>query len=142
MDVTLGSLWGESLGVLEGLGWLDDAESSSSSSSSGGGGSEEEEEEETEGSAARRRAVLRQSAARSMSNRGVPFFEEMLEDSRLGKIKRRSGAHVGADGSTVEWHVVELDGEEGVDALMNDRVEAGGGSAESGNGNKRVKLSD
>lgn len=136
MDVTLGSLWGESLGVLEGLGWLDDAESSGSSGSASGG--EEEEEEGKEVSAARRRQDLRASAARSMSNRSVPFFEEMLEDSRLGKIKRRSGAHVRADGSTVEWTFVELDGEESGDAVMDDRVEAV--SAESGNGNKRVRL--
>lgn len=131
MDVTLGSLWGDSLELLEGLGWLDDAESSSSTS-----GGEEEEQEVP----ATSRRVLRQSAARSMSNRGLPFFEEMVEESRLGKIKRRSGAHVGADGRTVEWHVVELDGEEGGDAVMDDRVV--GVSAESGNGNKRVKLGD
>jgi hypothetical protein len=131
MDVTLGSLWGESLGVLEGLGWLDDTESSSN-----GSGCEEEEEEQA---ASSRRGELRQSAARSMSNRGLPFFEKMVEDSRLGRIKRRSGAHVGADGSSVEWHVVELDGEEGGDdALMDDRVV----SAETGNGNKRLKLGD
>jgi hypothetical protein len=129
MDVTLGSLWGESLGVLKGLGWLDDAESSSN-------GSAEEEEEEAS-AATSRRGLLRQSAARSMSNRGLPFFEEMVDDSRLGRIKRRSGAHVGADGSTVEWSVVELDGEEGVDAVMGESVAAG-----SGNGNKRVKLGD
>jgi hypothetical protein len=72
-----------------------------------------------------------------MSNRGLPFFEEMVEDSRLGRIKRRSGAHVGADGSTVEWSVVELDGEDGADAVMGEAV-----SSESGNGNKRVKLGD
>jgi hypothetical protein len=130
MDVTLGSLWGESLGVLEGLGWLDDAESSSN-------GSAEEEEEEAS-AATSRRGLLRQSAARSMSNRGLPLFEEMVDDSRLGRIKRRSGAHVGADGSTVEWSVVELDGGEGGgDAVMGEAV-----AAEGGNGNKRVKLGD
>jgi hypothetical protein len=127
MDVTLGSLWGESLGVLEGLGWLDDASESSSNA----------DEEEEVSAAASRRGLLRQSAARSMSNRGLPFFEEMVEDSRLGRIKRRSGAHVRADGSTVEWSVVELDGEDGADAVMGEAV-----SSESGNGNKRVKLGD
>lgn len=125
MDVTLGSLWGESLGVLEGLGWLNDDVSSNG----------EEEEIATSGP----RGILRQSAARSMSNRGLPFFEEMVDDSRLGKIKRRSGAHVGVDGRTVEWHVVELEGEDGGgDAVMGDGVI----SAETGNGNKRLKLGD
>ena len=126
MDVTLGSLWGESLGVLEGLGWLNDDVSSNG---------DEEEEIATSGP----RGILRQSAARSMSNRGLPFFEEMVDDSRLGKIKRRSGAHVGVDGRTVEWHVVELEGEDGGgDAVMGDGVI----SAETGNGNKRLKLGD
>ena len=142
MDVTLGSLWGESLGVLEGLGLLEDSESGSSRGSSAGGEEEEEEErrQEEEASATRQRGVWRQSAARSMSNRGLPFFEDMLEDSRLSRIKRRSGAHVGVDGRTVEWHVVELDGGEdgGGDAVMDDRVEA----AETSNGNKRLKLGD
>ena len=128
MDVTLGSLWGESLGVLEGLGWLDDASESSSNV---------DEEEESSAAATNRRGLLRQSAARSMSNRGLPFFEEMVDDSRLGRIKRRSGAHVRADGSTVEWSVVELEGDEGGDAVMEEAV-----SSESGNGNKRVKLGD
>ena len=131
MDVTLGSLWGESLGVLEGLGWLDDAESSSSNG-------EEDEAEVPTAVTTSRRGLLRQSAARSMSNRGLPLFEEMVDDSRLGRIKRRSGAHVGADGSRVEWSVVELDGEEGGgDAVMGEAV-----AAEGGNGNKRVKLGD
>lgn len=69
----------------------------------------------------------------------LALFEEMVDDSRLGKIKRRSGAHVGVDGRTVEWHVVELEGEDGGgDAVMGDGVI----SAETGNGNKRLKLGD
>jgi len=112
MDVTLGSLWSESLNVLEKLGWLDDESS-------------EEEEGSSDGRLAR-------PTAGSMRNRGMPYFEELVEDSRLGKIKRRRGGHVDADGREVQWEVTEV--VEG-DAVME-------GMAEAGNGNKRLKMGD
>lgn len=113
MDVTLGSLWSESLGLLEELGWLD-----------------EESNGEEEGSGSGSGKVV----AGSMKNRGMPYFEEMVEDSRLGKIKRRRGGGVGAGGREVMWEVTEIEGEDG-DAVMQ-------GVAEGGNGNKRLKLGD
>jgi len=48
--------------------------------------------------------------------RGTPWFEEMIEGSELGRMKRRRGGHTSADGKTkVEWEVVEFgdDNEEG-----------------------------
>jgi hypothetical protein len=116
MDVTLGSLWSESLGVLEGLGLLE-------SESSGG--------EEEEGSSQKR--VVRSSEG-SMRNRGMPYFEEMVEDSRLGRIKRRRGGRVGADGSEVQWEITEIEGGDGDEIMM------GMGGEGSGNGNKRLKM--
>ena len=45
--------------------------------------------------------------------RGVPWFEEMVEGSNLGRIKRRRGGQTSADGRiTYEWEVVEVGGEE------------------------------
>ncbi|KAM0706463.1 hypothetical protein Q7P35_005790 [Cladosporium inversicolor] len=115
MDVTLGSLWGESLGVLERLGWFEDESSG----------------EEDVGE----RAVRRRTAG-SMSNRGMPYFEGLVEDSKLGKIKRRRGGHVDAEGREVQWEVTEIEGGDGnEDTVMESAVEVG-------NGNKRLKMGD
>lgn len=46
--------------------------------------------------------------------RGVPWFEEMVQGSEMGRIKRRRGGETSADGrSRVEWEVVEIGGDEG-----------------------------
>lgn len=124
MDVTLGSLWGESLELLESLGWLDES-------------SEEEDGQSSEQDTGLTRTA---TTPGSMRNRGMPYFEEMVEDSRLGKIKRRRGGHTSADGNTVEWEVTEMEGDEN-DTIMKEVVE-GSASAETGNGNKRLKLGD
>ena len=119
MDVTLGSLWGESLSSLERLGWFEDE--------SGG------EEDVGEGTS---RVVERRRTAGSMSNRGLPYFEELVEDSKLGKIKRRRGGHVDAEGREVQWEVTEIEGGDGnEDTVMESAVEVG-------NGNKRLKMGD
>lgn len=46
---------------------------------------------------------------------GTAWYEEMIEGSKLGRIKRRRGGQSGSDGrSTVEWDVMEfLDDEDG-----------------------------
>jgi len=55
--------------------------------------------------------------------KGVPWFEEMVEGSALGRLRRRRGWQTSADGSsTLEWEVVEFEGGEGGDG-------AEGGSA-------------
>ncbi|KAM0719775.1 hypothetical protein Q7P37_003908 [Cladosporium fusiforme] len=126
MDVTLGSLWSESVSLLEEMGWV------------GGESSEEEEGGIEESAQAKKKKSVQISAA--MRNRGMPFFEELMEDSRLGRIKRQRGGHAGADGrSRVEWEITEIEsgGGDGEDAVMQE-----GESVESGNGNKRLKLGD
>lgn len=40
--------------------------------------------------------------------RGAPWFEEMVENSRLGRLKQQRGGHTSRDGSVkVEWEVME-----------------------------------
>lgn len=117
MDVTLGSLWGESLSLLERLGWFEDESSG---------------EEDAEGVG--ERAVRRRTAG-SMSNRGMPYFEELVEDSKLGKIKRRRGGHVDSEGREVQWEVTEIESGSDGDAVMES-------VGEGGNGNKRLKMGD
>lgn len=120
MDVTLGSLWGESLSLLERLGWFEDESSG--------------EEDVGEGLSTSR--VVKRRTAGSMSNRGMPYFEELVEDSKLGKIKRRHGGHVDAEGREVQWEVTEIEvGGGNEDTVMESAVEVG-------NGNKRLKMGD
>ncbi|KAG6999595.1 hypothetical protein G7Y79_00033g067830 [Physcia stellaris] len=58
-----------------------------------------------------RTAVTRRSSDREV--RGVPWFEEMVEGSDLGRIKRRRGGKTSTDGRTkYEWEVVEIGGDE------------------------------
>lgn len=41
-------------------------------------------------------------------HRGAQWFEELVEDSLLRKIKRQKGNHTSTDGSTrVEWEIME-----------------------------------
>ena len=45
---------------------------------------------------------------------GNPWFEEMIEGSKMGRIKRRRGGQSSSDGRAhVEWEVVEYESEEG-----------------------------
>ena len=41
--------------------------------------------------------------------KGQPWFEEMIEGSQLGNLRRRRGGRTSTDGKTkVEWEVLEL----------------------------------
>jgi len=43
-----------------------------------------------------------------VEHRGAQWFEKLVENSPLGRIKRQKGIHTSADGSTrVEWEVME-----------------------------------
>ena len=53
--------------------------------------------------------------------KGQPWFEDIIEGSELGRIRRRRGGKTDSDGKTrVEWEVVEFNAE--------DRVPSEGGS--------------
>ena len=57
-------------------------------------------------------SVMRRDEGREA--RGMPWFEEMVEGSELGRIKRRRGGETSPDGSTrIEWEVVEIGGDGG-----------------------------
>ena len=46
---------------------------------------------------------------------GNPWFEEIIEGSELGRIKRKRGGHTSADGkSKFEWEVVEMNDDDQV----------------------------
>jgi hypothetical protein len=42
--------------------------------------------------------------------KGIPWFEDMIKGSQLGRIRRRSGGHISSDGkSRIEWEIVEIE---------------------------------
>ncbi len=66
------------------------------------------EERMDESTGAAPRAVSRRTTD-TMRNVGMPYFEEMVENSPLGWIKRQKGGHTSRDGrTTVEWEVTEI----------------------------------
>ena len=51
---------------------------------------------------------------------GTPWFEEMIQGSELGRIKRRRGGGTSSDGHTkVEWEISEFEGGEGDVAIAS-----------------------
>lgn len=68
------------------------------------------------------------STSQGREVRGVPWFEEMVEGSTLGRIRRRRGGETSQDGRTrVEWEVMEFDGGEdgsssGVTGIMKRKI--------------------
>lgn len=51
--------------------------------------------------------------------RGTPWFEEMIEGSELGRMRRRRRGRTGADGKTkVELEVMEFGGDDGEGGLI------------------------
>jgi len=96
--LTLGSLHDEDLDKLEDLG-LSDADSEP----------EEVDIERQSRPEPAGRAVLK--PAQGAQNRGAPWFESLVQDTKLGKIKRQRGGQESADGtSRVEWEVFEFTG--------------------------------
>lgn len=157
LDVTLGSLLNESLDKLEALSIIPDLEENDDEE-------EEEEERPARGEQGLRRGGIvntedhiptnEQSAGRVdartniaaramqpphlMSNRGMPYFEELVENSRLGRIKRQIGGHTSQDGSTsVQWEVVEIGGSGGGVVASPEPMS---GVDTTSSGNKRPKL--
>ncbi|KAF2808342.1 uncharacterized protein BDZ99DRAFT_464222 [Mytilinidion resinicola] len=89
--LTVGSLLDEDQELLGELGYLP------------GDSSDEEPAIVRGGQGQGERAVAQAERAR-----GTPWFEELVEDTRLGKFKKQKGGHVSRDGSVrVEWEVVE-----------------------------------
>ena len=124
VDVTLGSLLSESLDLLEQLEMLRTE-----------GSSEEEDEVSTQSQTLQPRPA--QTGSEAVHNRGMPYFEELVQHTGLSKIRRRTGGHTSRDGrTTVEWEVVEVD--EGGDEIMGQDMAA----AVMDHGNKRLKTEE
>lgn len=112
--VSIGSLRSESLEILEEAGLF---------ASAGEDESEVMSEEKELGKGRAKRKHMRELS-------GTPWFEEMIEGSELGKLKRRRGWQESPDGRTkIEWEVVEFTAEDeeatSVDGGKH-RIEVGG----------------
>ena len=94
----MGSLRRDSMERLENAGFLP------------GGGSGNHAMVQTPTGATKRAANLGQGR----EIRGTPWFEEMIQGSELGRIKRRRGGETSSDGHTkVEWEITEFESGEG-----------------------------
>lgn len=79
-----------------------------------GGGDKEVEQTSTSSS----RQVANVGQGREV--RGTPWFEEMIQGSELGRIKRRRGGETSSDGLTkIEWEISEFESSEGDAAAAN-----------------------
>lgn len=89
--LTVGSLLDEDQALLGQLGFLPSGDSSDEDSAIVAGPSK-----------------LRSVVRTEPQSRGAPWFEEIVENTRLGRIKQQRGGHSSRDGSVkVEWEVVE-----------------------------------
>ncbi|KAK5171014.1 uncharacterized protein LTR77_004158 [Saxophila tyrrhenica] len=134
LDVTLGSLMNESFDTLEALNIINAEDGEEESLVRSDMINEEdhvhprEESMEDQDPAAARQVSSRTSGA--MRHRGMPYFEEMVENSRLGRIKRQKGGHTSRDGrTTVEWEVVEIGGDEPTPMETTQSVATGAGGS-------------
>lgn len=65
-------------------------------------------------------SVIEAHTPRAAAHRGAPWFESMVEDSRLGKLQRQKGGHTSKDGSVrYEWEVVEWTSADGDEAAAS-----------------------
>lgn len=89
INLTLGSLLREDLGDLEDMGLIPD---------------EPESQDKKEEHLPNRETVLRQSY-------GVPWFDGMVEGTKIGNMRRSQGIQRSQDGRVrVEWEIVEYSG--------------------------------
>ena len=103
--VNLKTLRSESFDRLEDAGFLS-------------GVSSEDEKEGTRESSKEPKHVTAIGQGREVQ--GSPWFEEMIEGSQLGRLRRRRGGQSSSDGSTrVEWEVTEFDSGEADEGSVN-----------------------
>lgn len=136
LDVTLGSLLNESLLRLEALDLLPSEDEDEA------GGDEEHDADHISTAEDRSTAIVpevsggtlpprRLAPVHNMTGRGMSYFEDMIETSRLGRIKHQTGRRASRDGSNaVQWEIVEIGGE----------VDDSHAVAASGNEKKRQKM--
>jgi hypothetical protein len=99
IQLTLGSLLREDLRDLEDMGLIPDA-------------SDAEEKEEEEGGDTQMTSVPRPSRSTALrESYGVPWFDGLVEGTRLGNMRRSRGVQRSQDGRVkIEWEVVEYSG--------------------------------
>ena len=115
ISLTLGSLEDEDLKVLQELGLIPDEDHEEQSTAPSAGDS-------MDGVIQAQRNFDDAVSTRQEQGKGAPWFEELIEDSRLGRVKRQRGGRTSGDGaSTVEWEIVEL--ENGTQSTAKRKVE-------------------
>lgn len=91
--LTVGSLLDEDQALLGQLGFLPSGDSS---------------DDDNTGVAGPSRTTSRTIVRSDIRSRGAPWFEEIVENTKLGRLKQQRGGHSSHDGSVrVEWEVVE-----------------------------------
>ncbi|KAK0389302.1 hypothetical protein NLU13_2877 [Sarocladium strictum] len=125
INITLGSLVREDLRDLEDMGLIDDASSTDNDPST---------QQHTSVSSRERNMALRQSY-------GVPWFDSMVEGTRLGRMRRTHGIQRSSDGGdvTIEWEIVEYTGD-GAD--RDDDINMSGGPGGGPSTPSKRKLED
>lgn len=112
--VSIGSLKSESLEKLEDAGLL--------------AGAEENEKVETSDGNDGEKGTMKRKLNREST--GTPWFEEMIQGSELGKIKRRRGGQSSSDGrSKVEWEIVEFTADDEENSIV-------------GTGKRKIEISE
>ncbi len=75
-------------------------------------GVESEDDEVVQKPTGRTREIANLGQGREVQ--GTPWFEEMIQGSELGRIKRRRGGGTSSDGHTkVEWEITEFESSDG-----------------------------
>ena len=96
--VNIGSLRKDSMERLEDAGLLPSVES--------------EDDEVVQTSSGGKKQIANLGQGREVQ--GTPWFEEMIQGSELGRIKRRRGGGTSSDGHTkVEWEITEFESSDG-----------------------------
>lgn len=102
--VSIGSLKSESLEKLEEAGLL--------------AGTKENEKAETSDGIEEKKETVKRKHNRELI--GTPWFEEMIQGSELGKVKRRRGGQSSLDGrSKVEWEIVEFTADDEENSIVD-----------------------
>jgi hypothetical protein len=98
INVTLGSIFEEDLERLEEEGVLSSEQSA-----------EEEGKEEVEDEESMKVASTQFGPLLGPRHRGAPWYESLVGNTPLGRVKRQKGGHMSGDGMIeVEWEVFEL----------------------------------
>lgn len=135
INITLGSLVDDDVDALEAWGLLtaEDEEDEEADE-----GQEAVPEAKTVAAVSSARQQLSQRPVRGMAYRGTPWFEEMVEDSQLGRIRRQRGGYESQDGrSKVQWEVVEL-ASDGTEVTQDETLSGGNGKRKRGNSDDRA----